>query len=697
MRYHRWWWVALASVFAAGAAFAVSLRDGGTGEGDGPRPVGAYAPALEGLDPDIHDLYRIASDDRSSVTYWIAEERAGTTATATGTTVAVAGDIAIDAEDPNASRVGTIAVNVEQLSSDSNLRDQRLRTEFLYSSDYPLAEFTTTEVTGLDALVDDQAADLVVYGYLQIAETVAPATFEGVASLDAEVLEATLATSISLANFGIGPIEVPGLVSTDDTVHIELDLVADRIEVGTPAPEGRILYTEPTDVVESDFAETIQPIVERRCAACHTGEGAGANTVALDTAGDVAAIAPDIELVARLGYMPPWPASDTGVEMLHDASLSDDELDAIAAWVDAGGGLDVDPNTAIVARDPSTEPIERDVLSRPDEAYLRSVDRLDVYRCVVSEVPDPEGDGTWVVGVDLEPEEPAIVQHATISAVGPASRAIVDDLERADWASGFNCDSPIGARPDVDAWSLASWVPGEGPTRVPEGYAHHLPSGSFLVTRIHYHYDHIEPPDRSTVVLDTVSSAEVDERRTTGEALRTIEHHALANPVEGPCGTGAQAPLCDRDAALDALEETEGPQARALPDAHAARCGTSVDEIDDLEGTSFSSTCDHRLSEGGTVLAVQPHLGQRGASYRVTIDPGGRDERVILDIPRWSFAWQLAYQPDDEIRIGPDDVIRITCTWDRDRIEAAEPRYLTWGSGPDAERCLSEVAVLPDG
>ena len=90
MRYHRWWWVALASVFAAGAAFAVSLRDGGTGEGDGPRPVGAYAPALEGLDPDIHDLYRIASDDRSSVTYWIAEERAGTTATATGTPTATA-------------------------------------------------------------------------------------------------------------------------------------------------------------------------------------------------------------------------------------------------------------------------------------------------------------------------------------------------------------------------------------------------------------------------------------------------------------------------------------------------------------------------------------------------------------------------------------------------------------------------------
>ena len=696
MRFHRWLLVALASVLAAGAAFAASVRWAGPDEDDGPAPVGAYAPALEGLDPAVHHLYRIASDDRSSVSYRIAEERAGTTATATGTTVAVAGDIAIDAEDPNASRVGTIAVNVEQLSSDSNLRDQRLRTEFLYSSDYPLAEFTTTEVTGLDALVDDQAADLVVDGYLQIAETVAPATFEGVASLDAEVLEATLATSISLANFGIGPIEVPGLVSTDDTVHLELDLVADRIEVGTPAPEGRILYTEPTDVVESDFAETIQPIVERRCAACHTGEGAGANTVALDTAGDVAAIAPDIELVARLGYMPPWPASDTGVEMRHDASLSDDELDAIAAWVDAGGGLDVDPNTAIVARDPSTEPIERDVLSRPDEAYLRSVDRLDVYRCVVSEVPDPEGDGTWVVGVDLEPEEPEIVQHATISAVSTASRSIVDDLERADWASGFNCDSPIGARPDVDAWSLASWVPGEGPTRVPEGYAHHLPSGSFLVTRIHYHYDHIEPPDRSTVVLDTVSSAEVDERRTTGEALRTIEHHALANPVEGPCGTGAQAPLCDRDAALDALEETEGPQARALPDAHAARCGTSVDEIDDLEGTSFSSTCDHRSPHSGTLHSVLPHMHEFGAAFRMTLNPDTDDEIVIIDIPKWNFDWQLQYRLAEDVRIERGDVVRITCTWDRSLVEMDEPRYITWSDGTVDEMCFVPMGVLPD-
>ncbi|MCB0964949.1 MAG: hypothetical protein KDA98_16860 [Acidimicrobiales bacterium] len=41
--------------------------------------------------------------------------------------------------------------------------------------------------------------------------------------------------------------------------------------------------------------------------------------------------------------------------------------------------------------------------------------------------------------------------------------------------------------------------------------------------------------------------------------------------------------------------------------------------------------------------------------------------------------------------------IRIDCILDRDRIDVAQPHHLTWASGPDAERCFSELALLADG
>ncbi len=154
-----------------GAAFATRdhwdwmLEDGAA------RTVSAYAPPLEGVDPSTERLYRIVSDDRSSVTYSVEEILAGASRTAEGRTTAVAGDIAVNTSDPAASRVGTIVVNVEQFRSDSSLRDKRIRTDFLNSSEHPMAEFRTTSVEGAPSSIDgDTTAELVLRGELTVGE-----------------------------------------------------------------------------------------------------------------------------------------------------------------------------------------------------------------------------------------------------------------------------------------------------------------------------------------------------------------------------------------------------------------------------------------------------------------------------------------------------------------------------------------------
>ncbi len=695
-RYLRYALVAL-PVLVAVTAFATKdqwdwLLEDGTAH-----TVGAVAPAVEDVDPTAERLYRIASDDRSSVTYEVEEILAGTSRTAEGTTPAVAGDIVVNTEDPSESRVGTIVVNVQQFTSDSALRDKRIRTDFLNSSEFPMAEFTATEIEGLPNAIDgESSADLVISGELTVAETTAPATFSGEATLTEDTLEANMTATVKMSDFGVGPINVIGLVKTSDEVDLTFDLVADRTEIGTPPPTGAVLVLESAEIPEGEFAETVQPIIEARCASCHTGTGAGTHTVELETAGDVAEIADEIKLVTKAGYMPPWPASDVGVPMKHDFSIEESEIQTIAEWAEAGGGLDVPADTPIEAEELPADPIERDVVIRPAEAYTGSRDRPDDYRCVISEVPDPEGDGTWITGYHFEPDAEEIVHHSIISLVMGESREAIQKLDEADEGSGFTCYGQVPAMPGVNGTSIGGWTPGRQPTQYPEGYATFLPPGSFVVNQVHYHYDHSEPPDRSAIVLDTMSSEEVAARKAAGNPLRQLASRTYINPAEGPCTPQESGPLCDRNNVLDEIERKYGMFARFMPDAFVRMCGGTVDDYDDLDGTKFSSTCDHRSGLSGTIYSVLPHMHEFGSSYRMTINPDTPEEKVLIDIPQWNFDWQLNYTPEEDIRIEAGDVVRVTCTWDRSLIDMPEPRYITWSDGTVDEMCFSPLAVLPD-
>ena len=59
---------------------------------------------------------------------------------------------AVNQSHPSASRVGKIVVNVEQLHSDNNLRDARIRAANLQSHDHPLASLSVSKLSGLPAV-----------------------------------------------------------------------------------------------------------------------------------------------------------------------------------------------------------------------------------------------------------------------------------------------------------------------------------------------------------------------------------------------------------------------------------------------------------------------------------------------------------------------------------------------------------------
>jgi polyisoprenoid-binding protein YceI len=199
---------------------------------DGPDSSPAVAPTLEAsASAGAQVVYRIDAA-QSSVRYEVDEIFVGQEmSTAVATTRQIAGDILLDRGDPSRSQVGTIVINVEQFESDSGLRDRRIRREYLESSTYPEATFVARELIDFPAeVVEGSAYSFRMVGDLTVRDTTLPVTWTVTATLDGDTLSGSASTTILMSDFGIGPIDIAGLVTTSDEVALTFDFVALAVE-----------------------------------------------------------------------------------------------------------------------------------------------------------------------------------------------------------------------------------------------------------------------------------------------------------------------------------------------------------------------------------------------------------------------------------------------------------------------------------
>ena len=88
-----------------------------------------------------------------------------------------------------------MVVNVEQLTSDEELRDRRLRHDYLQSDEYPLATLRTTGVEGLpDEVVDGRAEEVELSGELTVKDVTVPVTVPATVTLEGDELRIDAAT-----------------------------------------------------------------------------------------------------------------------------------------------------------------------------------------------------------------------------------------------------------------------------------------------------------------------------------------------------------------------------------------------------------------------------------------------------------------------------------------------------------------------
>ena len=655
-------------------------------------------------------VYRI-DPTRSKLTYGVEEKLFGQDSHhAQGSTNGISGDLAVNGANPAASRVGQIVVNVEQLHSDNNLRDAKMRQGNLDSHDYPLAYLTVSKLSGLPAtLTPGRPVHFQLDSQLTVKKTPAPVTWDVDATVDNGTLTATATTKVKMSSFGIGPISIAGLVSTSDDVTLTMKLTAmDPSKFTVPnqiaAPPGA-----PRSGDSPSFKTVVMPALQANCASCHTTGAVGAAHWTLDTAADAQKVSDGIGTVVAAKYMPPWPASTLGVPLDHSKQLDAKTRNAIVQWSKAGGPLDVAGSTRVKpTQGPAGTPPRQDTVMRMPQAYTGSLANANDYRCFVLDphITKP----TFMTGYTVTPGDPTEIHHAQIFHIDRSQVEASANISGKDGKPGWSCytgpslpsrgpdrtavrpNTPqpqrrrttFGGQPGL----VAGWVPGQDPVIYPEHSGILLQPGDALVLQIHYHYDTTPTPDRSTVALQL------------DPGTANIKKMVVVNPigpVEIPCMPGVVAPLCDRSNALKDDARLYGPAGSFIEPGLLGLCGKTAEELAaTFKNGVASSSCDTKVPMSGTITGVLGHMHTLGKTFRFTLDPDTPKPTVLLDIPVWNFDWQMNYELKTPIHVQAGQTVRMECSWDRSLDPNRPPKYIVFAEGTEDEMCFGTYALIPD-
>lgn len=168
--------------------------------------------------------------EESEVRFTIFEELRGQPVNVVGTTDQVAGQILVNFDDPAASQIGVIRINVRTLRTDSDFRDRAIRSAILQSAqdEFEFAEFTPTAVEGLpDTVTIGEPFTITITGDLTLRDITNPITFTATITPEStDRLVGTATASVQRTPFGLTIPNAPGVANVSEDVELAIDFTA---------------------------------------------------------------------------------------------------------------------------------------------------------------------------------------------------------------------------------------------------------------------------------------------------------------------------------------------------------------------------------------------------------------------------------------------------------------------------------------
>jgi polyisoprenoid-binding protein YceI len=165
--------------------------------------------------------------EQSSASYEVMEELADVGENQViGTTNQMQGNLLFD-DQMNPIPGSRVDVDMRFLATDSTRRDNYLYENVLETGEFPLATFIVTGTQGLEGpLTDGQEVSFQLVGDLTIHGVTNEATWDVTATLSGDTITGTATTSITLDQYDMEKPIVGPVVSIEDTIDLQMDIVA---------------------------------------------------------------------------------------------------------------------------------------------------------------------------------------------------------------------------------------------------------------------------------------------------------------------------------------------------------------------------------------------------------------------------------------------------------------------------------------
>lgn len=170
------------------------------------------------------------SQTESQVRFELDEDLRGERNTVVGITNQVSGEIAVNPEDIQESRVGTILINARTLLTDNDFRNRAIQNQILDTGEFEFITFEPTDIIGLPSSGSiGEEISFSIAGDLTIRDFTQSVTFEVTVTVVSETqMVGSASATINRADFGLTIPSVRNVANVEEEVELYIDFVADR-------------------------------------------------------------------------------------------------------------------------------------------------------------------------------------------------------------------------------------------------------------------------------------------------------------------------------------------------------------------------------------------------------------------------------------------------------------------------------------
>jgi hypothetical protein len=381
------------------------------------------------------------------------------------------------------------------------------------------------------------------------------------------------------------------------------------------------------------FSENIAPIIYKNCTSCHRKGEAG--PFDLITYQDAASRSKLIKFVTQTRFMPPWPADANYTHFIGEKVLSNEEIEMIGNWVDAGCPVGDSAKIPPVPVFPSGSQLGKpDLVIKLRDIYKIKGDGLD--RFLLMRVPYEIPQDQFISTIEVVPDNKKLVHHVNAQLLsyeydkkkdvmkGNVVVNIKDFPNTLEAYKALDLPNDDGTFPMMTQ-SVTNYLPGVTPPIYPPGIGGFklARKGAIFLKDIHYGPSRVDTTDQTAF---NVFFADAPPKRPTQEFQM---------------GTYGVSPIV--------------PPLVIPPD------------------TIMKFSSQYTLPFDISVLTINPHMHLLGKSFWAYAITQKGDTIPMIRINKWDFRWQYFYTYKKMLKIPQGSTIHVEAVYDNTRKNANNP------------------------